>query len=67
MQQALHFVGFTGDEYIRACIVFGRPDFIHRLNDARAHAEFAPGDTVIYANNAENRPAPFAYDDSSHQ
>lgn len=26
---ALHFVGFCGDEYSRAVLVFGEPDFIH--------------------------------------
>lgn len=45
----LHFVGFKGDEYVRACRVFGVPDFIHPGWDLRAKREIAPEDTVIFA------------------
>lgn len=50
---ALHFVGFRGDEYVRAQRVFGRPDFIHIGWDLRAQREIAPGDVVVFA----RRPA----------
>ncbi len=46
---AVHFVGFRGDEYTRACRIFGPPDFIHRGWDLRAQREIAPGDTVVFA------------------
>jgi hypothetical protein len=46
---ALHFVGFRGDEYTRACRVFGSPDFIHLGWDRRAQREIADGDTVVFA------------------
>ena len=45
----MHFVGFRGDEYVRALRVFGEPDFIHRGWDLRAQREIAPGDTVVFA------------------
>lgn len=45
----LHFVGFRGDEYTRACRAFGLPDFIHRGWDLRAQREIAPKDTVVFA------------------
>ena len=31
MQQAVHFVGFRGDEFTSAVRVFGKPDFIRIL------------------------------------
>lgn len=46
---AVHFVGFRGDEYARACRVWGNPDFIHRGWDLRAAREIADGDTVVFA------------------
>ena len=45
----VHFVGFKGDEYARACRVFGQPDFIHPGFDLRALREICPGDTVVFA------------------
>jgi hypothetical protein len=46
---AVHFVGFRGDEYTRACRTFGSPDFIHRGWDLRAQREIATGDIVVFA------------------
>lgn len=61
----MHFVGFRGDEYWRARQVFGAPDFIHRFLDPRMVAEVAEGDTVVFANGAENRPHEFSFNDSN--
>lgn len=63
----LHFVGFRGDEYVRACRIFGRPDFIHRHNDQRLlrGGEMADGDMVIYANGYEAKPTAYSFDDSA--
>lgn len=61
----IHFVGFTGNEYVRACQVFGKPDFVHRFYDARCKAEIAPTDIVIFANGEELKQRTFAYDDSA--
>lgn len=61
----LHFVGFKGDEYWRAQAVFGKPDFVHRQNDGRFRQELAPGDEVVFANGAEERPSlTYSYNDS---
>jgi hypothetical protein len=51
----LHFVGFKGDEYLRACRVFGLPDFIHPGWDLRARREIAPDDTVVFATGSFNQ------------
>ena len=53
MKPCLHFVGFKGDEYVRAVRVFGQPDFVHPGYDLRALREFAPGDTVVFATGDE--------------
>lgn len=63
---ALHFVGFRGDEYTRACRVFGAPDFIHRYLDARVYGDVAPGDVVVFANGAESRCHAYTFNDSEH-
>lgn len=64
---ALHFIGFKGDEYTRACAIFGHPDFIHRHNDPRLRfgGEIAPHDMLIYANGSEDQPSRFSFDDSA--
>ena len=61
----LHFVGFKGDEYNRAIKVWGQPDFIHRVYDGRAKAEFFDGDVVIFANGREDKFTVWSFDDSS--
>jgi hypothetical protein len=52
---AVHFVGFRGEEFWSAVRVWGRPGFVHRLNDPRIRREVHPCDTVVYANGAEDR------------
>ncbi|MDO9296848.1 hypothetical protein [Bradyrhizobium sp.] len=62
----LHFVRFRDDRYLNAVKTFGPPDFTHRHWDARAVAEIAPGDVVVFAEGDEHQPVtPFAYDDSA--
>lgn len=46
---ALHYIGFRGDEYVRACRVFGPPDFIHIGWDRWARMEIVDGDTAVFA------------------
>lgn len=55
MKSALHFVGFKNDRIRSAIRVFGRPDFWHRVYDARAIAEIMRGDTVVFADEDENQ------------
>ena len=43
----IHFVGFKGDDFNRAKMVFGAPDFIHRQYDGRAKSMIMPEDTVV--------------------
>ena len=64
MKPILHFVGFRGEEYRRAAKIFGLPDMVHRFLDPRAVAEFAEGDTVVYANGAEDKFTRYSFNDS---
>ena len=66
MKTILHFVGFCGEEYRRATKIFGLPDMIHRFLDSHAIAEFAKGDTVVYANGAEDKFTRYSFNDSEH-
>lgn len=59
----IHFVGFRGDEYLRAIRVFGKPDFFHRSNDRR-DGEFDKDDLIVYANGFENKPTKYTFNDS---
>ncbi len=68
MKHALHFVGFKNDRVRSALKVFGPPDFWHRRYDMRAVAEFANGDTVVFADGDESQPVEIhAWDDSANQ
>ena len=49
VRPAVHFVGFTGEEYISAVRVWGEPEFTHRGWDKRARREIAAEDTVVFA------------------
>jgi hypothetical protein len=63
---AVHFIRFRGDEYHSAVRIWGRPDFIHRLWDANAKREIAPGDIAIFARGTDQDPlAPFSFNDSA--
>ncbi|RMB54973.1 hypothetical protein C8J44_0205 [Sphingomonas sp. PP-CE-3A-406] len=57
---ALHFVGFRGDEYLRAIRIFGPPDFIHVGWDSWAKLDVAAGDVVVFARGTFDDP-PSAY------
>lgn len=60
----VHFVGFRGDEYNRAAMVFGKPDFIHRGFDRRARREIHPLDTVVFAKGDGSVVDKYNFDDS---
>ena len=48
---ALHFIGFRGDEYNRAKLIWGEPDFIHPVHDKHAYVEIdKDNDILIFAN-----------------
>ena len=46
--RTVHYVGFRGDEYMRAHRVFGGPAMIHRDYDARVFTEVGPDDLVVF-------------------
>lgn len=65
---ALHFVGFRGDEYLRAVQVFGRPDFIHIGWDHWAKLEVFPGDVAVFAKGtADDAPSVYSFPDIREQ
>jgi len=48
--RTVHYIGFRGDEYVRAHRIFGGPVMIHRVNDRRTQSEIDPDhDLAIYA------------------
>jgi hypothetical protein len=60
----VHYVGFRGDEYLRAKRIWGGPAFIHRRFDRRAQRDIGPNDTVIFATGDDTQPlARFTGDD----
>ncbi len=66
MKNAVHFVGFRGNEYISAMRVFGCPDFFHRIWDGRAKEEIFEGDVVVFARGDEKQPVQmYSFDDSN--
>ncbi len=65
MCNAVHFVGFRGEEVRSAYLVWGRPDFWHLNNDGRLREEVADGDTIVFANGAEDHFVEIAYNDSA--
>lgn len=64
----LHFVGFKEDDtrYNNATLVFGTPDFVHRVWDHRARVEIMPGDVAVFAKyHPDSTPTPYSWDDSA--
>ncbi len=39
MTRTIHYIGFRGDEFVRAHRIFGGPVMIHRVNDIRTQSE----------------------------
>ena len=65
MQSAIHFVGFSGDEFIQAVKIFGSPDFVHRYWDSRAKSMITDEDIVVFAKgNITDIPNRYNFDDS---
>lgn len=56
MKPCVHFVGFRGDEYNRACRIWGEPDFVHIRWDRRSAREIADGDTIVFATGPHDQP-----------
>ena len=46
--RAIHYVGFRGDEYVRAHRIWGGPVIIHKDYDDRVFTEVADDDVVIF-------------------
>jgi len=48
MVKVVHYVGFRGDEFIRAYRLWGGPAMIHKWNDDRVMTEVGDSDVVIF-------------------
>ncbi len=48
MPRHIHFVGFRGDEYLSAVRVFGSPDFVHMVHDARMYGDVGDDDLLVH-------------------
>lgn len=61
---AVHYVGFRGDEYVRALAVFGPPDFVHIGWDMWAKLDIADGDVAVFARGTfEDVPSAYGFPD----
>lgn len=50
-RKTVHYIGFRGDEFVRAYKIFGGPVMIHRTHDPRSQRDIDPEkDVVIFAN-----------------
>jgi len=48
IDRCIHYVGFRTDaEYSSAVKVWGRPDFIHSIHDARMYGDVGPDDIIV--------------------
>jgi len=65
MKRHVHFVGFRGDEFLSAIRAFGRPDFIHLINDHRSEGDIADHDLVIFGPKATEAKSEF--NDQDHE
>lgn len=63
MQRHVHFVGFRGEEFWSAVKVWGRPDFIHLINDHRSEGDIADDDLVIFGPKATEEKSKFSWQD----
>lgn len=48
MSRTVHYVGFRGDEYVRAHRIWGGPAMIHKVYDIRVFTEVGDKDIVIF-------------------
>jgi hypothetical protein len=48
MQRHIHFIGFRGEEFWSAVKVWGQPDFVHMIHDARMYGDVGPDDTLVF-------------------
>jgi hypothetical protein len=56
-ERCVHYVGFRGDEYVRAKRLFGGPVIIHRWWDRRARREIdREHDLVVFATGDADQP-----------
>ena len=53
MTRHVHFIGFRGDEFVRAQLVFGRPDFVHLIHDHRLYGDVGPDDLLVFGPKAD--------------
>ena len=53
--KTIHYVGFRGDEFLRAKRLWGGPVMIHRCWDLRAQRDIGEEDVVIFATGDEHQ------------
>jgi len=46
--RTVHYVGFRGDEYVRAYRIWRGPAYIHKVYDERVFTEVGDSDIVIF-------------------
>ena len=64
MTRCIHYVGFRGDEFVRAYRIWGGPVIIHRDYDDRVFTEVGENDVVIFG--PKYKYCPWVWDASSY-
>jgi len=60
--RTVHYVGFRGDEYVRAHRIWGGPAYIHKVYDDRVFTEVGDKDVVIFG--PKYKYCPYVWDAS---
>ena len=63
MGRTVHYVGFRGDEYVRAYRIFGGPVMIHKVYDDRVFTEVGDDDVVIFGPKGSDKVSEFSWQD----
>ena len=64
MTRCIHYVGFRGDEFVRAYRIWGGPVIIHRDYDDRVFTEVGEDDVVIFG--PKYKYCPWVWDASKY-
>lgn len=62
-KSSVHFVGFRGDEFVRAVRVWGWPDFIHAWHDHRMYGDVGPDDVIVLGPKGKEEISQFSWQD----
>lgn len=51
--RVIHFIGIRDDQYRRAVLIWGVPDFYHHWHDRRVYGDVGDGDVLVFGDKAD--------------